>query len=98
MPAVLVVEVIFFSPFKRFETKTEKSGRLFFPVKSKEENALLFSVFCLRRLKRAGTAAAAGIKGEREPFRLTGSALRPAACPWASNGASGFYGFCQNLL
>ena len=42
MPAVLVVEVIFFSPFKRFETKTEKSGRL------------LFHVFCLRRLKRAG--------------------------------------------
>ena len=43
MPAVLVVEVIFFSPFKRFETKTEKSGRL------------LFHVFCLLRLKRAGT-------------------------------------------
>ena len=54
MPAVLVVEVIFFSPFKRFETKTEKSGRLLLPVKSKEDNALLFPVFCLRRLKRAG--------------------------------------------
>ena len=26
--------------------------------------------------------------------RLSNSALSPAACPWASNGASGFYGFC----
>ena len=26
MPAVLVVEVIFFSPFKRFETKTVKTA------------------------------------------------------------------------
>ena len=26
MPAVLVVEVIFFSPFKRFETKTLKTA------------------------------------------------------------------------
>ncbi|MDY4663656.1 MAG: hypothetical protein SPC28_05600 [Alloprevotella sp.] len=37
------------------QQKTEKSGRLLFVVNSKEENALLFSVFCLRRLKRAGT-------------------------------------------
>ena len=35
--------------------KTEKSGRLLSTVNNKEENALLFSVFCLRRLKRAGT-------------------------------------------
>ena len=55
MPAVLVVEVIFFSPFKRFETKTEKSGRL------------LFHVFCLLRLKRAGTDRSRGIKGEQKP-------------------------------
>lgn len=55
MPAVLVVEVIFFSPFKRFETKTEKSGRL------------LFHVFCLLRLKRSVPARSRGIKGEQKP-------------------------------
>ncbi|MFW5591596.1 MAG: hypothetical protein ACOCN1_08565, partial [Bacteroidales bacterium] len=37
-------------------------------------------------------------KGERVPIRHAGSALRPAACPWASNEASGFYGFYLNPL
>ena len=35
--------------------KTGKSGRLLFAVNRKEENALLFPVFCLRRLKRSDT-------------------------------------------
>ena len=35
--------------------KTEKSRRLLFAVNNKEGNALLFSVFCLLRLKRSGT-------------------------------------------
>ena len=48
--------------------KTEKSRRLLLAVNNKEGNALLFSVFCLRRLKRAGNPpAAAGINDEHKP-------------------------------
>ncbi|MFW5545965.1 MAG: hypothetical protein ACOCNO_02895, partial [Bacteroidales bacterium] len=44
-----------FRPPTQGKQKTGKSGRLLFVVNSKEENALLLSVFCLQRLKRAGT-------------------------------------------
>ncbi|MCI6822012.1 MAG: hypothetical protein MR881_00750 [Bacteroidales bacterium] len=43
----------------------------------------IFHGFSLAAFEAGGEpTAAAGIKGEREPIRLTGSALIPAACPW----------------
>ena len=59
--------------------KTEKSGRLLLVVNSKEK-CFTFSCFLLATFEAGGTpTAAAGIKDKREPFRLTGLALRPAA-------------------
>ena len=53
-------------------------------------------VFSLRRLKRAGTDRSRRDEGRAKAARLSSSTLRPAACPWASNEASGFSWFLSN--
>ena len=52
----------------------------------------VFHGFSLAAFEAGGEpTAAAGIKGEREPIRLTGSALRPAACPWGFKRSKMFF-------
>ena len=79
-------------------SKKQKKVKHFVFIVYVKSRCPLFSVFCLRRLKRAETDRSRGIKGKRESIRLTGLALSQRRAPWASNKASGFYGFCQQKL